>query len=133
MQKIVIDSDILIDYLRVASPILDQILEEVKNKKAKVYLPGIVVSEIYSGNDSKIGSKLNIIENLLSLFEFVQANEEISKTAGFLVRDYKTAIGDAIVAATTLSLNGKLATRNTKDFSNIKGLKFFKVKKVNDE
>ncbi len=127
MQKVVVDSDILIDHLRLTSEILDFILEEVKNKKIKVYLPGIIVSEIFSGNDTKENNKLLKINNLLDLFEFVSADQKISKAAGFLVRDYKTAIGDAIIAATALSLNAKLATRNKKDFEDIKGLKFFKI------
>lgn len=36
-------------------------------------------------------------------------------------------MADALVAATALSLNAKLATRNKKDFEGIKGLKFFKL------
>lgn len=126
MQKVVVDSDILIDHLRLTSQILDSILEEVKNKKIKAYLPGIVVSEIYSGNDTKESNKLLKINSLLDLFEFVPASQDISKSAGFLIRDYKIAIGDAVIAATALSLNAKLATRNIKDFQDIKGLKFFK-------
>lgn len=66
---------------------------------------------------------------MLDLFEFVSSSQEVSKAAGFLVRDYKVAIGDAIVAATALSLNAKLATRNKKDFEAVKGLKFFKLHK----
>lgn len=127
MQKVVVDSDILIDHLRLTSKILDLILKEVKNKKLKAYLPGIVASEIYSGNDAGESSNLLKINSLLDLFEFVPANQVISKTAGFLVRDYKVAIGDATVAATALSIKAKLATRNKKDFGNIKGLKFFKL------
>ncbi len=127
MQKVVIDSDILIDHLRLTSQIFDSILEGVKNKKIKVYLPGIVVSEIYSGNDTRESDKLVKINDLVELFEFVPASQEVSRTAGFLVRDYKSGIGDAIVAATALSLNAKLATRNKKDFEGIKDLKFFRI------
>ncbi len=129
MQKVVIDSDILIDHLRLSSQIFDSIVEGVRNKKIKVYLPAIVVSEIYSGNDTKESNKLVKINHLLELFEFIPASQEVSRTAGFLVRDYKAGIGDAIVAATALSLNAKLATRNKKDFEDIEGLKFFKLRK----
>lgn len=128
MQKVVIDSDILIDHLRLTSQIFDSILEGVRNKKIKVYLPGIVVSEIYSGNDTKKSDKLVKINDLVGLFEFVPASKEISRTAGFLIRDYKAGMGDAIVAATALFLNAKLATRNTKDFQDIKALRLYKIK-----
>ncbi len=126
MQKIVIDSDILIDHLRLNSQTLDFILEKVRNKKIKIYISGIVVSELYSGNDTRESAKLIQINDLIGLFEFVPSSQEISQTAGFLVRDYKAGIGDAIVAATAISLNAKLATRNIKDFKSIKGLKLFK-------
>lgn len=125
MQKVVVDSDILIDHLRLTSQILDSILEEVKNKKIKIYLPGIVASEIYSGHDTKESNKLLKINSLLGLFEFVPANQEVSRVAGFLVRDYKVAIGDALVAATALFLSAKLATRNKKDFKDIRELKLY--------
>lgn len=128
MQKIVVDSDIIIDHFRRGSNTFDHLVNESADNKIKVYLPGIVYTEINSGQDSKDTHKLNQIEELRSIFEFVPADWEISQKAGFLVRDYP-ALGtaDAIVAATTLVLNAKLVTRNIKDFQGVKGLKFFKL------
>lgn len=128
MQKVVVDSDILIDHLRFHSDLLDTIFYQLLSKKLKAYLPSVVASEIYSGKDTKESMQLKVVEELLGQLEFIPADKEISKIAGFLIRDRGLGLADAIVAATTLSLNAKLATRNTKDFSNIKGLKFFKIR-----
>lgn len=130
MQSVVIDSDILIDHLRFHSEILDTIFKQVATCKIKAYLPAVVASEIYSGKGTKESHQLKAVEELLGRLEFAVANVSISKSAGFLIRDKGLGLADAIIAATALSLNAKLATRNTKDFSNIKGLKFFKAKQV---
>lgn len=130
MQKIVIDSDIIIDHFRIGSVIFNSLLEKTTLNKLTVYLPGVVYTEINSGKDSKNSLKLQEIEELSDIFEFHLADKAISQRAGFLLRDYPSLnLADALVAATALILNAKLATRNKKDFENIKGLKFFKLLK----
>ena len=129
MQKVIIDSDIIIDHFRKNSPTFDSLVEAAVVNRIKVYLPGIVYTEINGGQDSKDDYKLTKIEKLPEIFEFIAADQDISQRAGFLLRDYPNlGTADAIVAATALSLNAKLATRNAKDFEDIKGLKFFKLK-----
>lgn len=131
MQGIVIDSDIIIDHFRIGSSIFNQLLEVATETQAKVYLPGVVFTEINSGQDSKDALKLREIEELLEIFEFTIADRAISQKAGFLLRDNRNLdLADALIAATALSLNAKLATRNKKDFEGIKGLKFFKLTKM---
>lgn len=128
MQKVVLDSDIIIDHFRQGSNIFNHLVMASTENKITVFLPGIVYTEINGGQDSKRADKLNQIEQLPNMFEFVPANQQISQQAGFLIRDYPNlGTADAIVAATVLSLNAKLATRNKKDFESIKGLKFFKL------
>ena len=126
MQKVVLDSDIIIDHFRAGSSTFNQLLEGSVGNIIKVYLPGVVYTEINSGQDSKNASKLREIEELTEIFEFTPADKTLYQKAGFLIRDIKSLkLADAIIAAITLSLNAKLATRNIKDFQDIKGLKFF--------
>src|SRR3990167_8972118 len=100
MQKVVIDSDIIIDHFRRGSDVFDRLVRESIVGKTKVYLPGIVYTEINSGQDSR---EMNKIEELSSIFEFIAADQGISQKAGFLVRDYQNlGIADAMVAATAL-------------------------------
>lgn len=129
MQKIVLDLSLIIDHFRKGSQIFDDLVRKSVENTVKVYLPGIVYTEISAGEDSKESHKLKKIEELPSIFEFTPENQIISQKAGFLVRDYPhLGIADAIVAATALSLSAKLATRNTKDFRAIKQLKFYKAR-----
>ena len=53
MQNIVIDSDIIIDHLRIGSKIFNNLVQVSIKSKARVYLPGIVYTEVNSGQDSK--------------------------------------------------------------------------------
>lgn len=127
MQLVVIDSDIVIDHLR-GHYLLESMFELTFQKQIKIYLPSAVYTEINSGKETKQTEKLEIVKVLLARFEFVPADEKISQIAGFLLRDYHHLnLGDAIVAATCLSLDAKLATRNKKDFTGIDGLRFFKI------
>ena len=126
MQQVVVDSDIVIDHLRDYGDLLESMFVLASRKQIKIYLPSVVSTEIYSGQETKRAEKLKIIEALLARFEFIGADEKVSRIAGFLLRDYRHLdLGDAIVAATCLSLNAKLATRNIKDFEKIEDLKFY--------
>lgn len=129
MQKVVIDSDVIIDHFRIGSDIFNRLTLGIDQNTIKVYLPAVVYTEINSGQDSKNNLKLTKIEELLDSFELTLADKEISQKAGFLIRDIRNLkLADAIVAATALRLNAKLATRNKKDFENIKNLKLFKLR-----
>ena len=127
MQRVVLDSDIIIDSTRLADKTLRKLLEFVASKKIQLFLPSIVVAELMAGQETKVQVGINILEDLFKQLQFIQLDYNLSKEVGFLLRDYRQLkLGDAIVAATALSLNAKLATRNIKDFQGVKGLKFFK-------
>jgi predicted nucleic acid-binding protein len=89
-----------------------------------------VVAELMVGQETKTKDKFEKLETLINKLELIFLDYNLAKCAGSLVRDYPPLkLADAIVAATALSLNAKLATRNIKDFEGIKGikgLKFFK-------
>ena len=127
MQKVVVDSDVVIDHLRVGSEIFDSIVSSLSSGKIRAFIPSIVLTEISAGADTKDSKRLALIERLLKRFEFLPADWEISQKSGFLLRDYSNLnLADAIVAASTLEVGGKLATKNLKDFRQIRDLKFFK-------
>lgn len=129
MQKVVLDTDVIIDFTRGASNLIDSLSNQVNEHKLKLFVPSSVVSELIAGQETKGDKELERLEKLISRFEFVLSDYQIAKSTGILLRDYKhLKLGDAIVAATALTLNAKLATRNKKDFEDIKGLKFFKFK-----
>lgn len=130
MQKVVLDSDIIIDHLQDYGDTLQTLLVFASQKKLQLYIPSVVVTELFSGKETKKQERLFNLKRLLERLEWISNDKEISEVAGFLIRDYSPIkLADAIVAATALSLNAKLATRNKKDFENIKELKFFKLTK----
>ena len=127
MQKIVLDTDVIIDFTRGSSDLIDYLLSQASEHKLKLFIPSSVVSELIAGQETKGAAELERLEKLISRFEFAISDYQVSKITGLLLRDYsKLKMADAIVAATALSLKAKLATRNKKDFEAIVGLKFFK-------
>jgi predicted nucleic acid-binding protein len=65
----------------------------------------------------------NDFEELFSYTEVYPVSQEIIKQAIDLRQQQKMSLGDAIIAATALLYKQTLATRNTKDFKWIDGLK----------
>ena len=85
----------------------------------------ITVAEIYSGiKDRKEESD---IERLFSIFPQISVTNEIAKTAGKLVNQYRPShrieIPDAIIAATYVISNADLITLNIKHYPMFDGLK----------
>ena len=66
------------------------------------------------------------VEKFLRRFEVVRLNELIADQAVDLIRQYRLSHGlllaDALIAATALSLNIPLATKNQRDYRFITGL-----------
>ena len=116
-----IDSDILIDYLRGFSDTRTFLF----NLKEQGYLmiSTINVVEIYSGRDIKNSKKRKIIDDFINEFKIIPLEEDIAKQAGIIRMKYQTPFADAIIAATAINSHFSLVTKNIKHFSKIKGLK----------
>lgn len=134
MQKVIVDSDIVIDFTRAAKPLLRNLFKQQSSKKLKLFVPSVVVTELISGRETRQEPKLKLLEELLKKMEYVTMDYDISKGTGVLLRDNQPIeLADAIVASTALSLNAKLATRNKKHFATVKNLKFFKLNNLSYE
>lgn len=128
MQKVVVDADIIIDFTRNADVVFEVLLKRFVAKELKLFIPSIVVAELMVGQETKTKDRFEKLETLINKLELILLDYNLAKCAGSLVRDYPSLkLADAIVAATALSLNAKLATRNKKDFKDIKGLKLLKT------
>ncbi|MBI2329943.1 PIN domain-containing protein [Candidatus Daviesbacteria bacterium] len=128
MQKVVLDTDIIIDFTRKASTYLRDLLDLADQKQIRLFIAAVGVAELMSGKETLQTDKLRDLKLFVKRLEFVPLDCDLSEIAGFLIRDNKgLGLGDAIIAATAISLKAKLATRNNKDFQDIKGLKFFKM------
>lgn len=123
--RLVIDSSILIDYLRGGTKWQD-FLTNVP-RQAQLFLPTIVILELFSGKSSKKISVAKDILNLFKKFTRIELTEAIAIQAGKFTRDIGTQIDpeDYIIAATALSLNGQVVTLNQKHFNQIPNLDLY--------
>ena len=114
-----IDTDILVDYIR-------------KNPNATEYLNSVgawsysvvTAMELYLGarNNNEVAS----LDKFLSLFPEIPLSEESGARGRDILRKYSKSDGldplDALIAASAITGNFRLATKNQKHFRNIEGL-----------
>ena len=110
---ILVDTDILIDYLRGMPPAI-QYLEA---SGADLCLSVVNVAELHAGVRDHEREAVNA---LLGCFTIVPLNKEIAVRGGLLRRDFGKSHGvelaDALIAATVESLRCTLATLNRKHY-----------------
>lgn len=127
MKSVIIDTDILIDYLRVGLGIFPTLIELQKQHKFELCLSSITVMELFAGKSSK--EKQAYLEEFINQFNVIPFDKAIAKFCGEIRRDRKMSIqtSDLLIGTTALWLKAQLATRNQKHFTGIPGLKFFKL------
>lgn len=127
MEKIaglLIDSDILIDYLRGLE--IARIFLLKANKSEALWISTISITEIYSGKETRDPLKSVTIELFLQNFHQITLTAEIAKSAGELRRDFGKPFADMMVAASAIKYAMPLVTRNSKHFRGISNLRVYK-------
>jgi predicted nucleic acid-binding protein len=101
-----LDTDILIDFLRGYNKAVDFVTEN----SHKIILSSIVVAELNAG--VKGVAEQTALDNFVSLFPVIPVTYEIARAGGLFKRDYGKSHGvglaDAIIAATCESENAEL-------------------------
>ncbi len=122
-----VDSDILIDFLRTNSGLFPKLLELQLSGKIEIYFSSVTVMEIFAGESSKWVKK-ELLE-LFSNFTIISFDRDLAMFAGEFKRGKKLTISlaDYIIAMATRNLGAYLATRNISHFSEIYDLKFFET------
>ena len=117
---ILIDTDVLIDFLRGH----DKAVAFVNEFFSRIILSPIVVAELYAG--VKGNAELTVLEDFISLFRVVPLTAEIAKIGGLYKRDFGKSHGvglaDAILAATADTEKAELKTLNVKHYQMLDGL-----------
>ena len=120
-EKILLDSDVLIDFLRGNK----KAIEFMDKFSSQIILSPIVIAELYAGVKGE--NELEVLDNFISLFNTVPITSEIAKAGGLYKRDfgksYGVGLADAILAATADKEKADLKTLNVKHYPMIKGLK----------
>ena len=111
---LLIDSDVLIDYLR-GYPAAISYLEELSERQI---VSVVTVAELYAG--TREGAERKALEELLKTFEIISLNEKTAIIGGLFRRKYlkshNVGIADAMIAATAETENAKVVTLNKKHF-----------------
>lgn len=133
MKSIVLDTDIFIDHLKKSNSNFKLLLRASTEKNYKLYVPTVVLVELFVGYEFLESFVLKKAEDLLKPFERIVLTEDIAKLAGEIGRNNRIGfLGtvDLVIGATALSLNAEVATRNVKHFKQIPGLKLFNFKQI---
>jgi predicted nucleic acid-binding protein len=121
-QRILVDTDILIDVSNGITTAIARLASEVKTSVLAISI--ITNMELIIGCRNK--SELQILERFLRHYEIIMINEPISNLSVNLLHDYRLshglAIPDAMIAATAITFNIPLLTKNQRDYRYIAGL-----------
>ena len=121
-----IDTNVIIAYLAGESQV-KEILSQWQLQGLPLFLSTVVETEVlsfpkFTPEELQTTSKF-LEENFLS----IPFNREIARIAAKLRRDYRLKFPDAAIAATAISTNTSLITRNIPDFKKIPNLKLLKI------
>jgi predicted nucleic acid-binding protein len=109
-----IDTDILIDYLRGHPSSVSFIEQHIDD----LVVSAVSVAELYQG--VREGHERTKLSRMISAFTVLPLTQEIAETAGLFRRDYRDSIGcglaDCMIAATASEHHLVLATLNDKHF-----------------
>lgn len=123
--RIVVDTSVLIDYFRGGTK-WEEFIAQV-DRDAELFLPTVVIFELFSGastKDPKVSAK---ITNFLRHFVRVDFDEAIARRAGELFRDTakNLQVPDYIIAASSILIGATVLTLNKKHFLQIPSLSIY--------
>lgn len=123
MDKVLIDTNVLIDYSKGKDASLGKLLEKQKQVKVELFVNSIVVAEFLTDKNCQKSDILDKANDFLRFFSFSSIGKKESVLAGELLRTgVVDSIGDAFISATCLVNNLSLYTKNQKHFKKVKGL-----------
>ncbi|MBI4137703.1 MAG: type II toxin-antitoxin system VapC family toxin [Candidatus Sungbacteria bacterium] len=118
-----VDSDILIDYLRGRQNAREFLVSV--GARYRLFISVVSIAETYAGRETRDPEKKDQLQAFLDNFHVIDFDRALAKKAGELRRDYGGPFADMIIAASALAHNLILATRNLKHYRGIGGLRVF--------
>lgn len=122
---VVLDSNIVIDHLRLY-PKKSKLREiEEKISTGSLAISVITVQELYEGKSTLDKAREEVLLEVINNLKILPYTFETAKLAGVIARDldYPIDFADTALAATAILNKASLFTLNKKDFKGIKGLK----------
>jgi predicted nucleic acid-binding protein len=118
MAQLLIDTDVLIDYLRDQA----ESVSYLESLTPPLSVSAVTVAELYAG--VRDGAERAILDQFIDSFQVVAVDKEIAVRAGIIRRDFGkshgTGVADAIIAATAEAQQANLVTLNNKHFQMLK-------------
>ena len=120
MARQLIDTDVLIDYLRDRN----EAVTYLESLAPPLSVSAITVAELYAG--VRDGKERATLDQFVGSFQVVAVDTMIALRAGIIRRDFGkshgTGLADAIIAATAEALHADLVTLNRKHFQMLKNI-----------
>ena len=123
--RVLIDTDIFVDYLREYAPAKD-VFQGLLKGKFIGYSSVISEAELLSGKDCGDLVRRRQTIDLIDATNRVIVNSEIASKAAEFRRMFSVPLMDSLIAATAYKLKAKLYTRNTKHYQKIVDLNYKK-------
>lgn len=118
MAQLLIDTDVLIDYLRDQA----ESVRYLEGLTPPLSVSAVTVAELYAG--VRDGAERAVLDQFIDSFQVVAVDKEIAIRAGIFRRDFGkshgTGLADAIIAATAEAQQANLVTLNNKHFQMLK-------------
>lgn len=125
MIKVLIDTDILIDYSKGFFKGLNELKEQQTQGKILLFLNPIIIAEYLADRNLVNKKKYTEALGFLNYFKVIDINKKMGVISGEIMRIQPSLKWkDAMIAACCLTEDCLLATRNRKHFNKIRGLKF---------
>ncbi|HZU72455.1 MAG TPA: type II toxin-antitoxin system VapC family toxin [Acidimicrobiales bacterium] len=110
MADVLVDTDIFIDHIRGHA--------SLEPGRHRVHYSVITRAELFAGTSAS-----DAVTRLLGPFREVEVDRSIAERAGRIRREVGIPMADALIAATAVERHLSLATRNTRHFEAVRGLR----------
>ncbi|MFZ3068787.1 MAG: PIN domain-containing protein [Microgenomates group bacterium] len=126
MKKIIVDSSVIIEFLRTSKGLWMNLIEEKEKNEIELIVPVVVVAELWSGKSVSDPKKEKYLKRMLEVATIRELDENEAKMAGEIRRNFGVSLSDAMVASCVmLTKRAELATLNIKDFAKIGKIKLY--------
>jgi predicted nucleic acid-binding protein len=113
-ERLLIDTDVLIDYLRDRA----EAVSYLEGLTESLLVSVITIAELYAG--VREGAERTTLDEFIRAFEAIPVDREVAARGGLYRRDYmkshNVGLADALIAATAESRQAALVTLNSKHF-----------------
>lgn len=117
MADVLVDTDVFVDHLRGAA--------ELKVGRHRLHYSVITRAELFAGS-----SGTDLAAQLLGSLREIPVDRDIAERAGRVRRETGIRLPDALIAATAIERKLELASRNSRDFERVRGLRLRQLSKA---